>query len=79
MLGKNSKVLYIGVLGEVMMKQSILKELIEIRERIDSLIETIEVMSDEELMESIRRAEQDIRAGRIKPFEEFLKELDEEA
>lgn len=62
-----------------MMKQSILKELIEIRERIDSLIETIEVMSDEELMESIRRAEQDIRAGRIKPFEEFLKELDEEA
>ncbi len=61
------------------MKQSILKELIEIRERIDSLIETIEVMSDEELMESIRRAEEDIRAGRVRPFEDLLKELDKEA
>ena len=59
-----------------MIKQNILKELVEIREKIDSLIETIEVMSDEELMESIRRAEEDIRVGRVRPFEEFLKELD---
>jgi uncharacterized protein YjgD (DUF1641 family) len=56
-----------------MIKQNILKDLIEIRERIDSLIETLEIMSDEELMESIRRAEEDIKAGRVRPLEEFLK------
>jgi len=62
-----------------MIKRDILKDLIEIREKIDSLIETLEIMSDEELMESIRRAEEDIKAGRVRPLEEFLEELDEEA
>ncbi len=65
---------------------AILKDLIELRERIskdlemlDSIIETLEIMADEELMESLRRAEEDVKAGRVRPFEEFLKELDEEA
>ncbi len=62
-----------------MVKRSILRDLIEIRERIESLIETLEVMADEELMESIRRAEEDVKAGRVRPLEEFLEELDEEA
>lgn len=63
---------------------SILKDLVELRERIskdleilDSIIETLEIMADEELMESIRRAEEDVKAGRVKPLEEFLKELDD--
>jgi hypothetical protein len=67
------------------MSQSILGDLIELRDRIrkdlemlDSIIETLEIMSDEELIESIRRAEEDIKAGRVRPLEEFLKELDEE-
>ena len=67
------------------MSQSILGDLIELRDRIrkdlemlDSIIETLEIMSDEELMESIRRAEEDIKAGKVRPLEEFLKELDEE-
>ena len=65
---------------------AILKDLRELRERIskdlemlDSIIETLEIMADEELMESLRRAEEDVKAGRVRPFEEFLKELDEEA
>ena len=66
------------------MVTSILKDLVELRERIskdlemlDSIIETLEVMSDKELMESIRRAEEDVKAGRVRPLEEFLKELDD--
>jgi len=65
---------------------AILKDLRELRERmsrdlevLDSIIETLEIVSDEELMESIRRAEEDVRAGRVRPLEEFLEELDEEA
>ena len=64
---------------------AILKDLIELRERIskdlemlDSIIETLEIMADKELMESLRRADEDVKAGRVRPFEEFLKELDEE-
>jgi len=63
------------------MVTSILKDLVELRERIskdlemlDSIIETLEIMADEELMESIRRAEEDVKAGRVRPLEEFLKE-----
>ena len=65
------------------MVSSILKDLIELRERIskdlevlDSIIETLEVMSDEELIKSIRRAEEDIKEGRIRLFEEFMKEME---
>ncbi len=65
------------------MVSSILKDLIELRERIskdlevlDSIIETLEVMSDEELIKSIRRAEEDIKEGGIRPFEEFMKEME---
>ncbi len=66
------------------MVTSILKDLVELRERIskdlemlDSIIETLEIMADKELMESIRRSEEDIKAGRVRPLEEFLKELDD--
>ncbi len=66
------------------MVTSILKDLVELRERIskdlemlDSIIETLEIMADKELMESIRRAEEDVKAGRVRPLEEFLKELDD--
>jgi hypothetical protein len=62
-----------------------LKDLVESRENmskdlgmLDSIIETLEITSDEELMESIRRAEEDVKAERVRPIEEFLKELDEE-
>jgi hypothetical protein len=39
-----------------MIKREIIKDLVEIREKLDFIIETLEIMSDEELMESIKRA-----------------------
>jgi len=47
------------------------------RDLIDELLETLEVASDEELMEGIREAEEDIRAGRIKDYGEMVKKLKE--
>jgi 2-hydroxy-3-keto-5-methylthiopentenyl-1-phosphate phosphatase len=55
-----------------MIKQEILKDLIEIREKLDSIIETLEIMSDEELMESIKRVKEQPPK---RDFEEFLREL----
>ncbi len=58
---------------------AILKDLIELRERIskdlemlDSIIETLEIMADKELMESIKRAKEQPPK---RDFEEFLKEI----
>ena len=39
-------------------------EMIRIRDELDGIIETIEIMNDEELMEGIRRSKEDIEAGR---------------
>ena len=44
-------------------------------ETIDSLLETLEVMQDEELMASFRRGVQDAAEGRVIPWEEVKKEM----
>jgi len=54
----------------------ILKDLKELRDRLDSLIETLEIMSDDELMESLKRSESQPEK---REFREFLKELDIDA
>ena len=60
-----------------MIKREILKDLIEIRDRIDSLIETLEIMSDDELVESIKRGLKDIEKGNVVDFEEIVKEIED--
>ena len=47
----------------------------ELYEKIDSLLETIEVLQDEELMASIHRGMKDIEEGRVEPLDDVLKEL----
>jgi len=46
----------------------IIKELRDVRDKLDSIIETLDVLSDKELVESIKRAEEDIESGRVYPF-----------
>jgi antitoxin YefM len=41
----------------------------------ESWEETIEVLSDDELMESLRRADEDVKAGRLYTLDEVLKRL----
>lgn len=45
------------------------------KEEYDALIDTMEILSNERTMESIRRAEEDIKAGRVKPLDDVVKEL----
>ena len=45
------------------------------KEDYDGLMETLEILSDKEAMESIRKAEEDIKAGRVKPWKEVKKQL----
>ena len=41
----------------------------------ESIMETLEIMGDAELMAAIRQGERDIAEGRVKPWEEVKKEL----
>lgn len=41
----------------------------------ESLKETLEIMSDPELTQAIKEGEEDIRAGRVKDWEDVKKEL----
>jgi len=50
----------------------ITKDLKDLRERLDSIIETLEIMADKDLMDSIERARSQPKK---REFREFLKEL----
>ncbi len=59
-----------------MQKQSIIRDLEDIKNRIESIIETLEIMSDEELAESIKRGVEEAKRGELKDFDEILSELE---
>ena len=56
--------------------KTLAEEVPKLRSLVESLIETIEILGDEELMESIKKSEKDIQEGRLLGFKELLKELD---
>jgi len=63
---------------------TIIRELKELRdrisedlERLDSIIESLEIMSDEELMNSIKKGLEDIEKGNVIDLEELLKEIED--
>ena len=45
------------------------------RDEYESMKATIEVMSDPELMEQLRKSREDIKSGRTKKWDKILKEL----
>ena len=51
------------------------EELPKVRLLLEELIETLEVLGDEELMKSIKASERDVQEGRLVGFGELLKEL----
>lgn len=55
---------------------AVYRDMVKLREEMDAIIETLEIMSDEELMEGIRRSEEDLKAGRYKELKN-VEELDE--
>ena len=67
-----------------MIERSLIKDLVEVKEKLsrdleelESLIETLEIMSDSELMESIKRGLEDIKKGEVTDFD-GLKKLEDD-
>ena len=42
---------------------------------LEELLETVAILEDEGTMEAMREAEADIKAGRVRDYDEFIKEL----
>ena len=50
-------------------------ELLRIREEIDSFIETLEILEDEELLRDITEGMKDIEEGNVISFDDLVREL----
>jgi hypothetical protein len=48
-----------------------------VRELMEEVIETFDILEDEEAMRSIREAIEDSREGRVRDYEEFIAEMKE--
>jgi len=51
--------------------------LLKVRSLLEEIIETLDILEDEETMKSIKQSEEDVKAGRVRGYNEFLKELKE--
>jgi len=56
--------------GQITLSKEQFKEMHDTVEKLESIMETIEIMSDKELMESIERSEEDVKAGRVKKLKD---------
>jgi len=49
--------------------------LMRVYELLEEVVESLEIMEDKGLLRSIREAEEDTRAGRLRDYDEFIEEL----
>ena len=42
---------------------------------LEGIVETLEILKDEDTTESVRRAEEDVKAGRVRDYDDFFEEL----
>ena len=49
--------------------------LLKVSNLLEEIIETFEILEDEYAMKSIKEAEEDVKAGRIRGYDEFIEEL----
>ena len=61
----------------VLFEKDAIHTLIQTRDLLEEILETLNIMADEEMMKKISIADEDVKEGRIRDFDEFLRELDE--
>ena len=49
--------------------------LLKVSTLLEELIETFDILKDEETMAAIREGEEDLNAGRVRGYDEFISEL----
>lgn len=56
----------VSMRGKIVIPQKAFKNMVRLNEQFDSIIETIEIMNDNELMKGIERSRSDLKAGRCR-------------
>jgi len=51
------------------------KLLLRVNRLLEEVLETLEVMGDDETVKAIREAEEDLKADRVRSYDEFVEEL----
>jgi len=51
--------------------------LLRVSSLLEEIIETLDILENEDAMKSIKEAEEDVKVGRVRDYNEFLKELKE--
>jgi hypothetical protein len=51
---------------KITMTKSIFKDILRIREELDSVVETIEIMNNKKLREGIERSRENVKGGKIR-------------
>jgi antitoxin YefM len=49
--------------------------LLRVSSLLEEVVETLDILKDEEAMKAIREAEEDLKAGRVRGYDEFIGEL----
>jgi PHD/YefM family antitoxin component YafN of YafNO toxin-antitoxin module len=49
--------------------------LVKVSNLLEEIVETFNILEDKEAMSRIKEAEEDVKAGRVRDYDEFLKEL----
>lgn len=50
---------------EIIISPELFENILKLRDEFDSLVETLEILNDKELMEGIKRSREDAGAGRV--------------
>ena len=51
------------------------KLLLRVSRLLEEVLETLEITSDQETVKAIREAEEDVKTGRVRGYDEFVEEL----
>jgi PHD/YefM family antitoxin component YafN of YafNO toxin-antitoxin module len=49
--------------------------LVKVSGLLEEIVETVSILEDKEAMASLKEAEADVKAGRVRDYDDFLKEL----
>jgi len=62
-------------MATISIDKDVIKRISQTRDLLDELLETIDVITDEELMRAIEEAEKEVKRGETQPLKSFVKEL----
>ncbi|MDO8124752.1 MAG: hypothetical protein Q6364_10280 [Candidatus Hermodarchaeota archaeon] len=61
--------------GDILLTDEDRALLVRVNSLLEEIIETLEILEDDNAMKSVEEAEEDVKAGRVRDYDEFIEEL----